>query len=54
MSGQQGKGEEERVPMWQLFYDNIFLLLALGVAIPVVFYTLWGVMELVNLPVWPK
>ncbi|MFQ5755306.1 MAG: hypothetical protein ACE5H7_04335 [Acidiferrobacterales bacterium] len=31
--------------------DNPFLLLFLGVTIPAVLYILWGVMELVQIPI---
>jgi hypothetical protein len=43
--------EEERIPAMQHLLDNPFLLLFLGVAIPTVFYILWGVMEIAGLPV---
>ena len=34
----------------QRILDNPFLLLFLGVTIPTVFYILWGVMELTQVP----
>jgi hypothetical protein len=34
----------------QKFMDNIWLLLALGLAIPILSYTLWGVWELLSIP----
>lgn len=40
----------ERVPTMQRILDNTFLLLFLGVTIPTVLYILWGVMELVSIP----
>lgn len=39
------------VPVMQQVLDNPFLLLFLGVVIPTVFYILWGVMEIVTIPV---
>ncbi len=42
--------ESERIPPMQLLLDNPFLLLFLGVVIPTVFYVLWGVMEIVTIP----
>lgn len=42
---------EERVPIMQQVLDNPFLLLFLGVAIPTVLYTMWGIMEIVTIPV---
>ena len=41
----------EQIPFMQRVLDNPFLLLFLGVAIPTVFYTLWGVMEIASIPI---
>ena len=41
----------ERIPFFQRMLDNPFLLLFIGVAMPTVFYILWGVMEIATLPV---
>jgi hypothetical protein len=41
----------ERIPFMQRVLDNPFLLLFLGVAIPTVLYTLWGVMEVASIPI---
>lgn len=43
----------ERMPFMQRVLDNPFLLLFLGVTIPTVFYILWGVMELSQVPIAP-
>ncbi len=43
--------EEEHIPVMQRILDNPFLLLFLGITIPAVFYILWGVMEIVTIPV---
>ena len=40
-----------RVPVMQRILDNPFLLLFIGVVVPTVFYIVWGVMELVTIPV---
>jgi len=45
--------EKERIPGMQSLLDNPFLLLFIGVAMPTVFYIVWGIMEIVNLPVAP-
>jgi hypothetical protein len=42
--------EDETVPVMQRVLDNPFLLLFLGVTMPTVFYILWGVMEIVTIP----
>ncbi len=41
----------ERVPFMQRVLDNPFLLLFLGVTFPTAFYIIWGVMELVQVPI---
>jgi hypothetical protein len=47
----QGDNAPERVPIMQRIMDNPFLLLFLGVTIPTVFYVIWGVMEIVQIPI---
>jgi len=42
--------EDEKVPVMQRVLDNPFLLLFLGVTMPTVFYILWGIMEIVTIP----
>ncbi len=42
---------EERIPAMQALLDNPFLLLFAGVAIPAVFYTIWGIMEIAQIPI---
>ena len=44
---------EERVPLMQRLLDNPFLLLFLGVMIPMIVYTLWGVMDILTVPMAP-
>ena len=43
--------ENEKVPLMQQLLDSPFLLLLLGVLIPMVLYNLWGVVEILLLPV---
>lgn len=43
--------DEEGVPIMQQVLDNPFLLLFLGIAMPTVLYIVWGVMEIVGIPV---
>jgi hypothetical protein len=43
--------EREPIPMMQRMLDNPFLLLFLGVTIPTVSYIIWGVMEIVTIPI---
>lgn len=44
-------GTDERVPAMQLLLDNPFLLLFIGVAVPAVLYTIWGIMEVAQIPI---
>jgi len=41
----------ERVPVMQKILDNPFILLFIGVVFPTVFYIIWGIMELVTIPI---
>ena len=43
--------DNEPVPMMQKLLDNPFLLLFLGVASPAVLYLVWGIMEIVTIPI---
>ena len=42
---------DERVPAMQRILDNPFLLLFIGVVMPTVFYVIWGIMEIVTIPI---
>jgi hypothetical protein len=50
-AGHDDELQDEAVPAMQQILDNPFLLLFLGVVMPTVFYLVWGVMEIVNLPI---
>jgi hypothetical protein len=43
--------DNEPVPMMQKLLDNPFLLLFLGVMVPMVVYTAWGVYDILTIPV---
>ncbi len=34
----------------QMLYDDVFLMLLLGLIVPLVFYTIWGFLELMSVP----
>jgi hypothetical protein len=40
----------EPVPFMQKLLDNPFILLFLGVMVPMVVYTLWGVIDILTVP----
>jgi hypothetical protein len=50
-SGSGGDQASERVPFMQRVLDNPFLLLFLGITVPTVLYMVWGIMELVQIPI---
>lgn len=42
--------ENQRVPIMQRIMDNPFILLFIGVVFPAVFYIIWGIMEIITIP----
>lgn len=42
--------QEGRPPLMQRVFDDPFLLLVIGLAVPVVFYTIWGLLEIASIP----
>jgi len=40
-------------PLGQRLYDSPFLLLAAGIVVMVLFYTVWGLWEILSLPQAP-
>ena len=51
MSNDQDSDKD--IPIMQRVIDNPFLLLFIGIAVPTLTYIVWGIMELVSLPVSP-
>ena len=45
--------DEGPIPAFQQVLENPFLLLFLGVTIPTVFYLIWGIMEIAQIPIAP-
>jgi len=43
--------DPEQIPLMQRVLDNPFLLLVLGIAIPAVFYIIWGIIEITQIPI---
>ena len=41
----------ERIPAMQRILDNPVILLFVGIIIPTVFYIIWGIVEIVNIPI---
>ena len=42
--------DNEPVPFMQKLLDNPFILLFLGVMIPMIVYTLWGAIDILTVP----
>ena len=52
MSMEQNENQEAvRIPVMQRVLDNPFILLFIGVVVPAVFYIIWGIMEIVSIPI---
>lgn len=43
--------DAEQIPFMQRLLDNPFVLLVLGVAVPTVFYIIWGIIEITQIPI---
>jgi hypothetical protein len=50
MEPERSDEKEPRPPLMQTVFDNPFLLLVIGLAVPVVFYTIWGLLEIASIP----
>lgn len=53
MEEREEKKEDEKVPFWQIIYDDVFLLFLLSIVIMAISYTIWGLMEIANVPLHP-
>lgn len=42
--------DEQKALSWQALYDNMWLIFALGLLLPIVIYTVWGMVEIMNVP----
>ena len=42
--------DTEPIPLGQRFYDNVFLLLAVGLVVMFVLFTGWGMWEILTMP----
>ena len=45
--------DPSNVPLMQRILDNPFILLFIGIAIPTFTYIIWGIMELIAVPIAP-
>lgn len=45
--------DPDEIPFMQKLFDRPFVLLAAGIAVMLIFYTLWGIWELYTMPTAP-
>ena len=45
------QADQEPIPFMQRLLDNPFVLLVLGVTVPTVFYIIWGIIEITQIPI---
>jgi len=43
--------DDQDIPAMQRILDNPFILLFIGILIPTLTYIVWGVMELISIPI---
>ncbi len=53
MPDQHDEGAGSRTPLGQRIFDNPFLLLVAGILVMGVFYTAWGLWQVLTLPPAP-
>ena len=46
--------ETQGVPFGQLLFDDLFMLLLIGVAMPFIFFTIWGLLDISSIPQLPQ
>lgn len=51
MDNDNNPHDAEQIPAMQRFLDNPFVLLVLGIAVPAVFYIIWGIIEITQIPI---
>ena len=51
MNQENNDTSKERIPVMQKILDNPFLLLFIGITMPTVFYIIWGIMEIITIPI---
>ncbi len=45
--------QNEHIPFGQIMFDDVFLLLTLGLILPFIIYTVWGLMDIGGIPTLP-
>lgn len=52
-SSESDESDNEPIPFMQRLLDNSFLLLFIGVASPAAAYLIWGVIDIISIPIAP-
>ncbi len=47
------RDEEQHIPLGQIVLDDMFLLMLLGLIVPFLIYTVWGLMDIGTIPPLP-
>jgi hypothetical protein len=42
--------DEQKALSWQALYDNMWGIFALGLLLPILIFTVWGIVEIINVP----
>ena len=45
--------DENEISAMEKFYDNIWLLMGIGIVLPTLLFTVWGLIEVFTLPSLP-
>ena len=53
-SSEEKPERAQRVPWQQVLLDDIFLLIMAGLVVPTLFYILWGLISLGNVPLFGR
>lgn len=49
--GEQKEQQPERIPVGQAVFDEVFLLFLASLVISFILYNVWGLLELLNVPI---
>ena len=55
MGDRPAQPPDTRSGLWlQRFFDNLWILLVIGMVVPLLLYLAWGLWELIELPRWGR
>ncbi|MBI2869843.1 MAG: hypothetical protein HYX96_08470 [Chloroflexi bacterium] len=50
MDEKKAGAKQRRVPLGQKLFDDVYLLLALGLGVPLIIYVVWSVVDVLTVP----